>query len=316
LPGGRAQDAVDCAGTWWVVGTIPGPGDRTRPAAWRSTDGRSWQDVTFTPLPGSYYGPQDVISSVGCTGTTVAMVGAKPGGAHGIPRVSTWQERSDGTMAEVAAPFESYGGDSAVNVGPIAGGPAGFMIAGNRTGGAAVWTSSDASAFELHPTAGAGTVARDAVAAADGQWVVVGGTVRNGSLDQAPAIWLGDQWQPAPVQNPGGYNELQRATRLGPDIVAAGPRGDAFGAWISTGATWTAAGTFGDGAGSLISLTAAGPTLYALVDAGSARTLWRSSDRAKNWQRVALPTSAPTAVAGRSGAVLLAAEGEVRTAAF
>lgn len=321
-PAGRlvVRDAVDCGGRWYVVGAVLGSGGATRPAGWDSADGRTWRSLTFVALAGSYYGRQDVISSVGCANGTVAMVGAKPGGAHGNPRVSTWRQRADGVLAEVAAPFETYGGDRAVNVGHIAGGPRGFLITGNRTSGAAVWLSPDGAAFRLYENAPglAGddttqTVARDAAPAADGRWVVVGAAARKGSLDQAPAIWLGDNWQRATVQSGGGYNELQRAVRLGDDVVAAGPRGSAFGAWVGRGTTWTQAGTFGSAAGTVLSLTAAGQTLLALVQIGSQRALWRSVDRARTWQQVTAPTGS-TAVAGRAGTALLAADGSVWTA--
>ena len=320
---GVLKDAIDCAGRWYVVGTVPGTGDATRPAGWASTDGHTWQGLTFAPLPGSYYGPQNVISSVGCSNGTVAMVGAKPGGAHGNPRVSTWRQRPDGVLAEVAATFETYGGDQAVNVGHIVGGPEGFLITGNRTSGAAVWLSPDGARFRLYENvpglagdAGTETAARDAAPTADGRWVVVGGAARKGSLDQVPAIWLGDSWTRATVQSGGGYNELQRAVRLGDDIVAVGPRGSSFGAWIGHGTSWAEAGAFGDATGTVLSLAAAGASLFALVQIGSERVLWRSADRAGSWQRVALPGANPTAVAGRAGTVLLAADGEVWTAAL
>jgi hypothetical protein len=312
LPG-LVQDAVDCGGRWYVAGTVTGPGDATRPAAWDSTDGRTWHSMAFTPLPGSYYGPQDVISSVGCANGLVAMVGGKPGGAHGIPRISTWR-LVEGHMAEVAAPFETYGGDEAVNVGHIVGGPRGFIITGNRTSGAALWLSPDGKGFRLVENhRQSGTLARDAAPAADGQWVVVGATAQPKSLDQAPAVWLGDDWRPATVPSSAGYNELQRATRLGDDIVAVGPRGTAFGAWIGSGTSWAEAGSFGDATGTVISLTAAGTVLFALVQTSDGRALWRSGDRGHAWSTVTIPTAAPTAVAGRGSTVLLVADGHVWT---
>jgi hypothetical protein len=321
-PSGRlvVRDAIDCGGRWYVVGAVLGAAGATRPAGWDSTDGRTWRSLTFAPLAGSYYGPQQVISSVGCSNGRIAMVGAKPGGAHGNPRVSTWRQRADGVLAEVAAPFETYGGDRAVNVAHIVGGPRGFLITGNRTSGAAVWLSPDAAAFRLYENAPGlandattQTLARDAAPAVDGQWVVVGAAARKGSLDQAPAIWLGDNWQRATVPSGGGYNELQRAVRLGDDVVAVGPRGSAFGAWVGRGTTWTEAGAFGSGAGTVLSLTATGATLLALVQIGPDSTLWRSVDHARTWQPVAAPKGS-TAVAGRAGTALLAADGEVWTA--
>ena len=77
------------------------------------------------------------------------MVGAKSGGAHGNPRVTTWYRRDDGVFTDVVAAFELYGGPLAVTVGRIAGGPDGWLIAGARTSGAAVWLSDDATDFRL-----------------------------------------------------------------------------------------------------------------------------------------------------------------------
>jgi hypothetical protein len=309
---GELHDAADCGGTWYAVGAVLGPDDATRPAAWTSTDGRIWQSLTFTALKSSFYGPQDVITSVGCGPAGVAMVGSKPGGAHGIPRVSTWRQLPDGSMAEVAAPFETYGGDSAVNVGHLVGGPQGFIITGNRTSGGAVWLSRDGRGFQL--TELGGGVARDAVPAPDGSWVVTGGTSAKKSLNQAPAIWLGPGWQHPVVPGKGGYNELQRAVRLGPDIVAVGPRGSAFGAWIGHGSSWSAAGAFGTESGTVASLTTAGTSLFALVTYGGSRGVWRSDDRAATWQKVTTPVARATAVAGRTGSLLLVVGGRLWTA--
>jgi hypothetical protein len=75
-----------------------------------------------------------------------AVVGARSGGAHGNPRVTTfWLD--DGTLVDVRAVFTQYGGVSATNVGPIAGGPAGWLITGNRTSGPGVWFTDDPREF-------------------------------------------------------------------------------------------------------------------------------------------------------------------------
>ena len=44
-PTGRLmlRDAVACAGRWYVVGAVGGADGATRPAAWTSTDARTWQ---------------------------------------------------------------------------------------------------------------------------------------------------------------------------------------------------------------------------------------------------------------------------------
>ena len=312
-------DAAYCDGRWYAVGGVLGDAGTTRPAAWTSADARAWRIVPFAPLPGSYYGPQDLISSVGCSGGRLTMIGAKPGGAHGNPRISTWR-LSGGKMAEVSAPFETYGGDRAVNVSHVAGGPAGFIIAGNRTTGAAVWLSSDGTSFRIVENAPglAGdstrqTTARDAVAAPGGGWVIVGGAARRNSGDQEPAAWLttdGGRFTRAAVPFRSGYNELQRVVRLGADTVAAGPRGTRLGAWRKpAGAGWRAEGAFGSSSDGVQSLAVADGRLIAASGPG----LWMSPDRGVTWRPLASPPGAgrTLALAGGAHAIMVAGAGRV-----
>jgi hypothetical protein len=315
------RDVTDCGGTWYAVGGVLGPGDATRPAAWTSTDGRTWRSVVFAPLATSLYGPQNVIYSVGCAAGRVVMIGSKPGGAHGIPRISTWHSRADGAMAEVFAPFDTYGGDNGVDAERVAGGPDGFLIAGNRTSGAAVWLSSDGATFRLFEkvpglasTATERTAAHDAVAGPDGSWVVVGGRAPTVSPNQAPAAWTtrdGTAVTPVAVPGPAGFDELQRVVRLGDDVIAAGLRGDRVGAWREHAGTWTQAGAFDGHA--IQALTAAGDDLYAAADAH----VWRSGDHGDSWRRYDTPAgaAAPMTLAGRTGGLLLASGGRMWTTA-
>ena len=310
-------DAANCAGRWYIVGGVLGAGGATRPAAWTSTDARTWQSVPFAPLPGSYYGPQDLVSSVGCAGDRVAMIGAKPGGAHGNPRISTWR-LAGGRMAEVSAPFETYGGDRAVNVAHVVGGPDGFLITGNRTSGAAVWLSGDGTGFRIVEDAPGladdttqRTVARDAVPAPGGGWLIVGGSAPKDSADEEPAVWRttdGSRFTRDPVPFRPGYNELQRVVRLGGDIIAVGPRGTQLGAWRKPGAaSWRAAGSFGSSSGGVQSLAVAERRLIA----ATGPTLWISQDLGHTWRPWESPSGAgPTpAVAGDPHAVLVAGAG-------
>ncbi len=311
---GEVRDVTDCGGTWYAVGSVPGPGSTARPAGWTSTDGRIWNGLTFVPLKNSFYGPHQVITSVGCGPAGVAMVGSAPGGAHGNLRISTWIQVKSGSMAEVAAPFDTYGGDEAVNTGRVVGGPQGFIITGNRSSGAAVWQSRDGRSFQL--TELKGGVARDAAPAADGSWVVVGGFAQKKTLNQAAAIWLGPRWTPATVQSIDGYNDLQRVVRLGDDIVAVGPRGKAFGSWIGHGNRWTAAGAFGNQGGDVTALSTDGTSLFALVTLGNSRGVWRSEDHAASWRRINAPVIKATAMSAHAGAVLLMIGGRVWTTAL
>ncbi len=260
LPGAAdLRDVADCGGQWWAVGGRTGGG----PAAWTSADGDTWRSVPFAPLPASFYGPREVITDVACAGDRVAMIGAVPGGAHGNPRVSSWR-LDGGRMVENAAPFETYGGDTAVDVGRLAGGPAGFAIAGNRSTGAAAWLSpADARVFTLFenaPGLAGKTVARDAVAMPDGQWAIVGGAAAGSVLDQRAAVWLttdGKSWTRDDPPAAGGFNEIQRAVRDGDDVVAAGMRDTRFGLWRWHAGAWTAGKAFGGDSGGVRSLALA-----------------------------------------------------------
>lgn len=239
--GASLRDVAICDGHAVVVGGRAGG-----PVGWRNEE-----TIPFAPLSGSYYGPREQIDSVACAGGRVAMVGAVPGGAHGNPRVSTW--RLDGRrMRENAAPFETYGGDEAVDVGRVEGGRTGFAIAGNRTSGAAAWFSTNGQEFRLSEAHQSGrTAARDVVELADGRWMIIGGRATGTSADQQPAAWIEPRWQPADPPTATGYNELQRAVRQGDDIIAAGMRGSRFATWRWHAGTWTAQDTYdgGDPAG-------------------------------------------------------------------
>jgi hypothetical protein len=301
-PGSRLlRDAVACGEHWYVVGGRAGGGGETSPAAWDSTDGRTWRSLTLHPLPGSYYGPRSVLYAVACARDRIAAVGSVGGGAHGNPRVSTWYQRPDNSLAEAAAPFETYGGDTAVDVGRIAGGPSGFLLAGNRTSGAAAWLSPDGTSFRLFENAPglAGAFARDG-AVLEGRFVLVGG------LGDAPAAWSspdGTSWQRVGMPVEGGYAEAQRVVRSGPELIAVGRRGDTLAAW--RGPDWTAIARFGKAdATGVRSLAVSHGRLYA---AGSG--LWRSDNGGRSWLTVTTPRGADplAAVAVRDDRVLLVA---------
>jgi len=291
LPAGaEPRDVADCDGAWLVTG-----GQGGGPAAWT---GDTWTPVRFEPLAGSYYGPRQVIGSVACADGRIAMVGAVPGGAHGNPRVSTWRSTGSGSMAENAAPFETYGGDEAVDVGRIAAGPGGFAIAGDRVSGGAGWFSADGVTYTLREIRGGGpTVARDAVALADGRWLIVGGAGVKGRADQRAAAWItrdGRAWEAADPPVAPGYNEVQRAVRQGDDVVAAGMRGTAFAVWRRHDGRWAAQGTFGGDPGGVRDLALAGDRV--VVAGGSA--LWVDG------HETAAP-GPPLAVAARGDDVLV-----------
>ncbi|MEV4121007.1 hypothetical protein [Micromonospora sp. NPDC049645] len=301
------RDVTACAGRWYAVGAVGAPDGGTRPAAWRSADGREW-----TPLlsrPSSYYGERAILYAVGCHEGRIAVIGARAGGAHGNPRVRTWRQDADGGLREVSAEFELYGGPEAVSASRIAGGAGGWLIAGARTGGAAVWRSPDASGFELvdraaqlASEAGLTTLATDAVAVPEG-WLVGGGGRPAGRADRDPFVWFsasGVTWTRLALPATGEDEIVQRLVRVGSSVYAVGVRGSGFQAWVreSTGAvpgagTWRALGSFGaTGAGAVAGVESAaggGGAVLAMTVAADGHRLWRSDTGGSSWLPVVLP---------------------------
>lgn len=317
-PPGRLQlrDAVACGGRWYAVGGVAGADGATRPAAWSSTDTRVWTALSFSAY--SFYGPQNVLYAAACRDGRLAAVGARSGGAHANPRVSTWWQRPDGILVEARAPFERFGGPQAVNVARMVGGPAGWLITGNRMSGAAVWRSPDAVTFEIVERApqlasdgGGDTWAFDAVPAAGG-WLAVGGVVPPGRTDRDPLAWTsadGRTWSRVAVPGTTQYDELRRVVATGGTLVAVGPRGAGFGAWRGEPAGWVAAGGFGAvaaGVPAVPALAAARGGLLAAVANGAAHTLWSSADLGGTWRPVLAPVPMP---AGAERAATVASDG-------
>lgn len=286
------RDAVHCGDRWYVVGALQPPGADPSPAAWESSDGRAWRSVRISPLPGSYYGPRNVLYSVACAGGRIAALGAQSGGAHGNPRTSSWVQRPDGALAEVAAPFDLYGGDEAVDAGRITGGPAGFLIVGNRTSGPAAWISADGTRFKRHEVGEKGSLARDGVVLAD-RYLMVGGPAAG--WESADGI----RWTEARLDGV----EAQRVTVVRGDVIAAGQRGETFGAWRWRSGSWTGLGSFGTATpAGLRSLTAWDGHVVAAAD-----RVWSSPD-GQSWDEVTTPVP-PVATAGAGPDLLLLGAG-------
>ena len=189
-PPGRTvvRDAVRCGAGWWVVGAVfldhPTETRDTRPAAWFSTDRTSWTPVDVQAR--TYWGRRAIINSVACSRSRLAAVGARSGGAHGNPRVTTCRVDDRGRLVDVPAVFTQYGGVSATNVGPIAGGPSGWLIAGNRLFGPGVWFTDDP---RVHPRGGGHGLTGDP---------------NLGSLAQG-AGWAGDSGRPTTAATGGRF---------------------------------------------------------------------------------------------------------------
>ncbi|MDG4796638.1 hypothetical protein [Micromonospora sp. WMMD1082] len=310
------RDLTACAGRWYAAGAVADEAGGTRPAVWSSVDGAAWASVPV--LADSYYGRQSVLFSIACRDGVAAAVGGKVGGAHGNPRVSTWWQRGDGTLVEVAAAFETYGGPKAVNVSRLTGGPAGWLIVGNRASGAAAWVSPDAAEFTLVEgapelsTDGRGvTWVFDAVGGPAG-WLAVGGVLAPGRIDRDPAAWAsadGRSWRRSTLPGTDAYEEMQRVALVDGTPVGVGLRGQAFGAWRLGDTGWVAAGGFGRvdaGIPSVGALAASAGRVMAVVSDGRRYGGWLSVDRGDGWRAVDLPVAAPV---GADRGVSLAAVG-------
>jgi hypothetical protein len=255
VPRGRqaiVQSAVWCGGRWYVAGATADARGNTRPAVWTSADAATWRRVRLRPGD-DYYAARAVMTSIACSRGRVAALGAKPGGAHGNPRVETWRQLDDGSLAAVPAPFVQYGGQDAVSVNHLSGGGPGYLVTGTRVSGAAVWSSRDGSRFTLHEQApGLASTPAVVTQALDalwwqGSWTVVGESTRgNGRL--VATAWTGRGAGPwVATQLPGGTSvttgERVALTSTGP--VLAGIDDRAFGVWSEREGTWSLSSTFG-----------------------------------------------------------------------
>jgi hypothetical protein len=322
------RDATSCDGSWYVVGAVVGRDGSTRPAAWTSSDGRTWRRIATAPA--DYYSRRAILYAVACNGGQVAAIGAKSGGAHGNPRTSTWRMDSDGALHDVTASFELYGGPHALSVNRIASGPTGWVIAGARSSGAAAWVAGgEATDFriidhdpELASSASRTTSALDVVH--DGTaWTVVGRTEETGRISPVPQAWVstdGFRWSRQDVpSSTDGFADLERVVRQGDGLLAAGIRDRRFGTWRRSDGKWRASESFGaldrhgTGAPFVSGLATAGGTVVAAASDGATFGLWARAGTG-TWLRVVTPTR-PTnngddllTVAGDSGSVLLVSD--------
>ncbi|MFG1777402.1 hypothetical protein ACGFIR_23610 [Micromonospora sp. NPDC049051] len=311
------RDAVACAGAWYVVGGLADAAGETRPAAWRSADGVSWTALPVSPS--SHYGRQHVLYAAACRDGRLAALGAKNGGAHGNPRTGTWSLSAGGQLREAPAHFELYAGPRAVSVARLAAGPAGWLIAGARVDGAAVWASTDGERFTIREgvaeLAGDGrgrTVAYDAVAVPSGWWVV-GAVLPPGATALAPLAWSsadGRAWRRVALPVPDGRGQAQRVASVDGAVVTVGPVRDGFGAWRLVGDEWRRVGGFGapgPGVSSVDALVPAGRELVAVTGDGGGHGLWLSADSGDSWRLMVMPATVPD---GGNTAVAVASQGD------
>jgi hypothetical protein len=313
-PPGRTvvRDAVECGDGWWVVGAVfldrPTETRDTRPAAWFSSDRETWTSVPVAA--GTYWGRRAILSSVACSRDRIAVVGARSGGAHGNPRVTSFWLHGE-SLVDVTAVFTQYGGVSATNVGPISGGPTGWLITGNRTSGPGVWFTDDPREFTRVEAEPGLTDDGDLESLTQGggwagdEWVVVGGGARTGhGLDPDPLAWTspdGLTWAPEEMPATEAIEDAQRVVLLDDDrLLVVGRSGGGFAAWIREDGGWQDAVTFGSvadswrGAPYVASLARTPAGVLATVSTGDHYELWQSDD-GRAWVRVDVPLEPVTA---------------------
>lgn len=306
------RDAVACGEGWWVVGAVfldrPTETRDTRPAIWFSPDRTQWASVPVDAR--TYWGRRAILNSAACSRDRLAVVGARSGGAHGNPRVTTF--RMDGRrLVDVPAVFTQYGGVSATNVGPIAGGPTGWLITGNRTSGPGVWFTDDPRGFtrvEAEPgLTDDGDLESLAQAAgwAGEEWVVVGSGARTGRhLDPDPLAWTstdGLAWAPEEMPATDGVQDVHRVTLLDDGrLLAVGRSGGSYASWLRDEDGWHEPVAFGRiadewrGAPYVASVATTDLGVVATLSTGDHYELWWSADGG-SWARVEVPLEPQTA---------------------
>lgn len=306
------RDAVECGDGWWVAGAVfldrPSETRDTRPALWFSPDREQWEPVPVEAR--TYWGRRAILNSIACSRDRIAVVGARSGGAHGNPRVTTFWLDGE-TLVDVRAVFTQYGGVSATNVGPIAGGPTGWLITGNRTSGPGVWFTDDPREFTRVEGEPGLTDDGDLESLAQGagwageEWVVVGAGARTGRhLDPDPLAWTspdGLTWTPEEMPAADGAQDVHRVTLLDDGrLLAVGRSDDAYAAWLRDDDGWQAPVEFGRiadswrGAPYVAALSTTSAGTLASVSTGDHYELWHTAD-GREWQRVEVPLEPQTA---------------------
>jgi hypothetical protein len=301
------RDATKCGGEWYVVGAVfldePSETRDTRPAAWSSPDAQSWRPIEVKT--DTYWGKRAILNSVACSRGRIAVVGARSGGAHGNPRVTTFHASGSGSLVDVQALFTQFGGVTATNVGPISGGENGWIIAGNRLSGPGVWVTDDPRNFtkvedepgltddgDIESLAQAGAWDEDS-------WVLVGGGAQRAELlNREPLAWTspdGLTWTSEKVPAAPESEDIHRLVGLRDGrLLGVGLSGDAFGAWVRDDGTWTRSATFGSiskeytGAPYVASLAQTSLGVLTTLSNGASYELWLTED-GDQWEQLDVP---------------------------
>ena len=305
--------AVPCGSGWMLAGAVVQSG-HSEPAAWVGGVG-SWRASILHG--GDYYSRRSVVGTAACDRGRAVLVGSRAGGAHGLPRTTTWMGTPTSLHA-VPTAFEVFGGPDALSVSDLAADSNGFRLTGTRASGAAYWTSVEGGAFVLHDrvpglasTSQRGTTGR-ALTAWHGGWVAVGGVQDQSDARQEAAAFVerDGSWRTILLTAPHSFAVAQRVVATNAGLIAAGMVGNRFVAWSSPDAArWTQPEELGvrwrdpTVAAQVRSLTEVDGLAVAVVDDGSRFSVWVRGSR---WRRVDTP---PLPTPGEGSDCLVSARG-------
>jgi hypothetical protein len=302
------RSSATCENRWYLGGSVVDAAGTASPTIWTSTYLRSWTTVPINPQ--SFYGKQNTIGILGCQAGRIAGIGWQVGGAHGFPRYSGWFPDATGTLQEVDIPYTLFAGPSGVNISGLAVSARGWVLAGNRSSGAASWHSATGQTYtlvegdpQLATTAQHYTWAGGIAATADG-FVIVGAVTPKDTGDRDPAVWTspdGVTWTPVPVPGSPAFEDPQQVVVFRSTIVTIGISDAGYAVWRgpekdTAALGWAKVaelGSNGGGNGTATALVAVGGQLYATVADADTYSLWGSPDTGTHWVPVSLPAAAP-----------------------
>jgi hypothetical protein len=284
---------------WVAVGTTcSDAGCSARiPAAWRSTDGRTWTGASS--VPAATYGEMTVVASDGraiyAAGTTGHLTGMVWRSLDG----DRWEIVGSGTLFGLGVCFEGCPSMTGIGVGPAGVVVLGYRVtvkSGKVTSDDAIWSSADGTGWVRVDGADLGSsgtrIDLGDVAAGGPGFVAVGQRFdRSGGLGQAAALTSvdGRHWSSASALPDGDRVVMQHVAVARSGIVALGQRctemgGCAAVTWRSVDAVaWEPMVIAGDAIFYEHGLLApAGETLVLLGMVDQRVTAWTSTD-ARAW---------------------------------
>jgi hypothetical protein len=210
--------------------------------AWYSREGSNWTLAAVPPLPEEIRARPESERYVGMTGITAAGNDLVAWGIASVPLADNpdehlevplvWASRDGRTWASVVDPEMD-------SVSAVAGGPGGFVAAGQAGSEAAVWLSADGEAWERVGEGAFTSQALEAAAATNAGYVVVGGNgvcPSTSCPDRDIVIWTsadGRSWSRVPSADLFAGAKAYGAFGWGSGFVVGGASDEKPAIWIS-----------------------------------------------------------------------------------